>query len=211
VACPSRPTVHHQVIEMVAIARSSGTRKRKRMRNTFAVIVAASTLLAVSVEAQTAAPTAPPAAKPTLKQLGMVIYPSKGQTPDQQAKDEAACYSWAESQTGLTMGTGKVDTQAAAKAAGDANMQATQGAAVGGAAKGAVAGVAIGAIAGDAGKGAAIGAAAGAMGGRRARKQSAEAAASQGAASAQQDNAAMVSQFTKAAAVCLEGRGYGAK
>ena len=196
---------------MIPFAWSGGTRKTTRMRNTFAVMLVGSALLAASAEAQTAAPTAPPAAKPTLKQLGMVIYPSKGQTPDQQAKDEAACYSWAESQTGLTMGTGKVDTQAAAKAAGDANMQATQGAAVGGAAKGAVAGVAIGAIAGDAGKGAAIGAAAGAMGGRRARKQSADAAASQGAQAAQQDNAAMVSQFTKAAAVCLEGRGYGAK
>lgn len=184
------------------------------MRNSFAVMIAASALLAASGEAQTAAKTAPPpdpAAKPTLKQLGMVIYPSKGQTPEQQAKDEAACYTWAENQTGLTLSGGKVDTQAAAKAAGDANMQATQGAAVGGAARGAVAGVAIGAIAGDAGKGAAIGATAGAMGGRRARKQAAGQAAAQGAQQAEADNAAMISQFTKAAAVCLEGRGYGAK
>ena len=141
----------------------------------------------------------------------MVIYPSKGQTPEQQAKDEAACYTWAESQTGLTMQVGSVDTQAAAKAAGDQAAQATQGAAVAGAAKGAIAGVAIGAIAGDAGKGAAIGAAAGAMGGARQRRKASEQAAQQGAQQAQANNAAMIGQFTKAAAVCLEGRGYGAK
>ena len=184
------------------------------MRNSFIVVVAASLTFAANADAQTAsktqAPAAPPA-KPTLQQLGLVIYPSKGQSPDQQAKDEAACYDWAEKQTGLTMGGGSVDAQAAAKAAGDANMQATQGAAVAGAAKGSAAGALMGSVTGNAGDGAAIGAIAGAMGGRRARKQAASQAAAAGAQQAEGANAAMIDQFKKAASVCLEGRGYGAK
>lgn len=29
------------------------------------------------------------------------VYPAKGQTPDQQKKDEPACYQWAVQQTGF--------------------------------------------------------------------------------------------------------------
>lgn len=213
-AHPSRSPVHHQVITMItmiALNRSVRTRKTPPMRSTFAVLVAASILFAVPGEAQTAAATTAPAAKPSLQQLGMVIYPSKGQTKEQQALDEAACYTWAENQTGLTMQSGSVDTKAAAEAAAQQASSATQGAAVAGAAKGAIAGVAIGAIAGDANKGAAIGAAAGAMGGMRGRKKATEQAAAQGAQQATAQNQQMIAQFTKAAGVCLEGRGYGAK
>ncbi len=134
------------------------------MRIVAALVLA---LIAASLAAQTVAPAPPPAAKPTLAQLGLFIYPAKGQTPDQQKADETACTGWAETQTGLTASTGTVNTDAAAQAAKQQAAQQTQGAAVKGAAKGAVAGVAIGAIAGDAGQGAAIGAVAGAIGGRR--------------------------------------------
>jgi hypothetical protein len=42
--------------------------------------------------AQVAAPPAPAKAPaPTLAQIGMFIYPAKGQPPDQQAADEGAC------------------------------------------------------------------------------------------------------------------------
>jgi len=183
------------------------------MRKTFAVLVVASILFAARGEAQVvaSAPPPPPPPKPTLHQLGMIIYPSKGQAAQQQALDESACYSWAESQTGLYLQAGSVNTDAAAKAAGQQAAAATEGAAVAGAAKGAIAGVAIGAVAGDANKGAAIGAVAGAMGGRRARKQATQQAANQGAQQAVAQNKEMIGQFTKAAAVCLEGRGYSAK
>ena len=152
-------------------------------------------------------PATPPPA-PTLKQIGMVIYPSKGQSPQQQALDEAACTQWAEAQTGLTLSGGKANTDSAAKAAQKKTADATQGAAVEGAVKGAAVGVAIGAIAGDAGKGAAIGATAGAIGGRRAKKQAEGQAASAGAQQAQAQSQQMTDQFKKAAGVCLQGRGY---
>jgi len=161
----------------------------------------------------TAAPPPPPAAAatPTLQSIGMIIYPAKGQSPEQQSKDQTACISWAESQTGLVLSGGKVDPAAAGQAAKQQTADATQGAAVVGAAKGAAVGVAIGAIAGDAGTGAAIGAVAGAAAGRRAKKQAEAQAEAKGAQQAQAQNQAAVDQFKKAAGVCLEGRGYTVK
>jgi len=153
----------------------------------------------------------PPA--PTLAQIGMVIYPAGGQSPEQQKADEAACTQWAEAQTGLKLQglklqVGEVNTDSAAQAAQQQASEATQGAAVRGAARGALAGAAVGAIAGDAGTGAAVGAAAGAMGGRRARKRAEAQAAQQGAEQAEAQNQQAVDTFKNAAAVCLEGRGY---
>jgi len=169
-------------------------------------------LTAGSLTAQVATQAAPPpAAKPTFAQLGLFIYPAKGQTPEQQKLDEDACYGWAETQTGLTMGSGTVNTDSAAKASQEKAAEATQGAAVVGAAKGAAAGAAIGAIAGDAGKGAAIGAVAGAAGGRRAKKGAEQQAAQAGAQQATQTNQQMTDTFKKAAGACMEGRGYTVK
>lgn len=144
----------------------------------------------------------------TLKDIGMIIYPAGGQSPEQQQADEAACTDWAEAQTGLVLQAGSVDTEAAAQQSRQQAADATQGAAVGGAARGALAGVAIGAIAGDAGTGAAIGATAGAIGGRRAKKGYEAQAAQQGAAQAEAANQEAVNTFKSAAGVCLEGRGY---
>ena len=145
---------------------------------------------------------------PSFVQLGLVIYPAQGQTPEQQALDEAACWEWTEAQTGVVLVAGSVDTQAAAEQAAAQAANATQGAAVAGAARGALAGVAIGAIAGDAGKGAAIGAAAGAIGGRRARKRAQQQAAQQGAAQAEAGAQATIDTFKTTGGVCLSGRGY---
>ena len=175
------------------------------------VVVAVSLVATAGMAVAQVTPAAPPpagGAKPTLKSIGMMIYPAKGQTPEQQAAAEAACTAWAESQTGLVLSGGKVNVDSAAKASQQKTAEATQGAAVVGAAKGAAAGAAIGAIAGDAGTGAAIGAAAGAMRGRRAKKQAEQQAAAQGAQQAQAQSQAATDQFKKAAAVCLEGRGY---
>ncbi|HEX9166442.1 MAG TPA: glycine zipper domain-containing protein [Gemmatimonadales bacterium] len=156
----------------------------------------------------TPAASPPASAKPTLKSIGMIIYPAKGQAPDQQAADEAACITWAENQTGLVLSGGKVNVDSAAKASQQKMAEATTGAAVVGSAKGAATGAAIGAIAGDAGTGAAIGAVAGALGGRRAKKQAEAQAAQQGAQQAQAQSKAATDQFKKAAAACLQGRGY---
>jgi len=179
------------------------------MRNIATLIMV---FTAGSLTAQVATQTAPPAgAKPTLAQLGLFIYPGKGQAPEQQKLDEDACYQWAEAQTGLTIAGGAVNTDSAAKAAQQKAAEQTQGAAVGGAVKGAAVGAAVGAIAGDAGKGAGIGAVAGAVGGRRAKKQAESQAAQQGAQQAEQANQQALDSFKKAAGACMEGRGYTVK
>jgi hypothetical protein len=177
------------------------------------VLMGTLSLAAVAYAAAQVATTpgaAPPAQgpAPTLTQIGMVIYPAKGQTPEQQKADEAACTQWAEAQTGLKLQAGKVNADSAAQAAEAQTAQATQGAAVAGAARGALGGAAIGAIAGDAGTGAAIGAAAGAMGGRRAKRHAEAQAAQAGAQQAEAQNQAAIDTFKKAAGACLEGRGY---
>ena len=91
----------------------------------------------------------------TLAGLDVFVYPSKGQTKDQQEQDEFGCYKWGNEQTGFD------PTQTVQQAAPPQQ----NGQVVGGAAKGAALGAVGGAIAGDAGKGAAIGAAVGAAGG----------------------------------------------
>ena len=78
---------------------------------------------------------------------GVAAYPSKGQSPEQQARDSSDCQVWAKQQAGYDPAA---DT---AKSAGVGLLL------------GAVAGAAIGAAAGNAGKGAAIGAAVGGVGG----------------------------------------------
>ena len=162
-------------------------------------------LSAAPASAQVAATKTDPPPKLTLAQIGMFIYPAKEQPKEQQKKDEDACYEWAEVNTGLILVPGKVDAEAAGKAAAK---DAGQGKVVGGAAAGAATGLAIGAIAGDAGKGAAIGAVAGSVGGVRGRVNAKQEAGQKGAQQAVQANQQGVEQFKKAAAACLEARGY---
>ena len=116
------------------------------------------------------------------------VYPAKGQTPQQQKSDEAACHTWATQQAGT-----------AAPAPGPATTATgtTPGAGVRGAARGAVVGEIVG---GEADKGAAVGAVA-------ARSQSRR----QNAAAQQQAAAGSQANFAKARAACLEGRGYTVK
>jgi hypothetical protein len=128
-----------------------------------------------------------------------IVYPAKGQTTQQQSKDDAECYAWARQTTGIDP----------AVVASSPPPQET-GPAVGGgqrlrgAVRGAAGGGAIGAIAGDAGAGAGIGAVVGTMaGGRQARQQ--QAARNQQAVSQQQE---MINTFYRAFGACMEGRGY---
>ena len=133
--------------------------------------------------------------------LGVITYPSKGQSPAQQNKDEGECFAWAKQQTGIDpMAVASAPTQQSGPAAGG-------GERVRGAARGALGGAAIGAIAGDTGKGAGIGAVVGTMAGGRQARQNKAAKEEQ----AQNAKAGTLQQFNKAFGVCMEGRRYAVK
>lgn len=130
-----------------------------------------------------------------------VIYPSRGQSAEQQSKDTTECQGWARETTG-------VDPVAIAEAqTGQEPSSAPRGERLRGAARGAAGGAIIGGIAGDAGKGAGIGAAAGgiASGARERRAQQEASAASD---TQRQQAAEALSRYGKAFAACMEGRGY---
>src|SRR5262244_378576 len=93
------------------------------------------------------------------------IYPSRGQSPQQEQFDKGQCYSWAVQQSGFDPANPQVYTPPPPQAG------PPQGGVFRGAASGAALGAVGGAIGGDAGKGAAIGAAVGGVFGlmRRAR------------------------------------------
>jgi len=128
-----------------------------------------------------------------------IVYPAKGQSAQQQSKDDAECYAWAKQTTGI-------DPAVVASSPPPQNTGPAVGGGerVRGAVRGAAGGGAIGAIAGDAGQGAGIGAVAGAMaGGRKARQQ--QAAQNQQAVMQQQE---MINTHYRAFGACMEGRGY---
>jgi len=133
----------------------------------------------------------------TMAGMEVFVYPSKGQTKDQQEQDEFACYKWGKEQTGFD------PNQTVQQAA----PPPPHGQVVGGAARGAALGAIGGAIGGNAAKGAAIGAAvgggAGAMRrGRQSRRYEAEQQQNQ-----QQYNASL-DGYKRAFSACMVGRGY---
>jgi len=130
------------------------------------------------------------------------VYPAKGQSPQQQKKDEGECHTWAVDQSKYD--PANPPKQAAASPPPTTATGTTPGAGMRGAARGAVAGAIVG---GDAGTGAAVGAMA-ARG--QSRRQNAAAAQQQQQAVVQQDQAGM-GAYQKARAACLEGRGYTVK
>jgi hypothetical protein len=138
----------------------------------------------------------------------LIVYPTKGQSAQQQEKDEFDCYKWAKSKSGF-------DPMEVPKATAPPPAQEAQVGGVGrGAVRGGAVGLAAGAIAGDAGKGAAIGAASGAMiGGMRRRDQRAREEQKQEQWA--QDQAANYQRnrtnYNRAYSACLEGRGYTVK
>jgi len=135
------------------------------------------------------------------KSLGLYVFPSNNQDQATQEADEAACYRWAQEQSGY-------DPLNPPEVVGAQVDTSPDGAAVKGAARGAAGGAAIGAIAGDAGKGAAIGAVAGGMRGRR-QKKGADAQQQQAnnqAATATSAN--LLNDYKKAFSACMEGKGY---
>lgn len=150
----------------------------------YVVMLAGSALLASSVYAQ------------------QFVYPAKGQSPEQQKKDEAQCHTWAVEQSKYDPTKPSPET-AAAKPPTTAT-GSTPGAGVRGAARGAVVGEVVG---GDAGAGAAAGAVAARS---QSRRQNAAQAQQQQQAATQQQQAGMAG-YQKARAACLEGRGYTVK
>jgi hypothetical protein len=130
-------------------------------------------------------------------------YPAKGQSPEQQKADEAACHSWAVQQTGFD----PARPPAAAPAAPPPGTTPT-GATVGSGARGAARGAVVGeVVAGDAASGAAVGAVAARGQSRRENRRQAMAAGEQQAAATQQGQDA----YANARGACLSGRGYSVK
>ena len=129
------------------------------------------------------------------------VYPAKGQSPEQQKKDEAQCHTWAVQQSKYDPANPPKQTAAAQPPTTATGT--TPGAGARGAARGAV----VGGVMGDAGAGAAAGAVAARGQSRRQNKAQAE----QQQQSATQQDQAGVAAYQKARAVCLEGRGYTVK
>jgi hypothetical protein len=130
---------------------------------------------------------------------GLYVYPARGQSPEQQNRDQYECHNWAVSQTGFDPTAPSAQAPAPAPPA--------RGGAMRGAARGAAVGAVGGAIAGDAGKGAAIGAATGGVfGGMRQAEQNAYQQQAQAQASSQQ--VAAHDAYNRALRACLSGRGY---
>lgn len=129
------------------------------------------------------------------------VFPSKGQTQQQQKEDEFECYNWAIDQSGIDpmnmpeMKTAPVQTGPDGTAIKTAAVSTAMGAAVG-------------AITGNAGEGAAIGATIGAFAGVRKKIVSNQQAQQQAEASAAAQEKALQDSFKKAFSVCMEGKGY---
>jgi hypothetical protein len=175
----------------------------KRISMLLAVIVAG----VVQVAAAQGEPVQLAAATAQAKQaMGLIVYPAGGQAPDQQARDEQACYAWAQQQDGAPAAAPSADSAAQA---GRAKVDsATKGAGIKGAAGGAAGGALVGAIAGDAGTGAGIGAVTGAMRARRAKREAEQQAQQSAQAQAQAQGNQQAATLRKAMAACLQGRGY---
>ena len=157
-----------------------------------------------------------------------IIFPSKGQGVEQQARDETFCYGWAKNYTGFDPAQALAELHAQQERALRQTQQVQQAAqqqanaAVGAPARGGVggaaAGAAIGAVAGNAGRGAAIGATTGVLAGAAARRQHALAVAQQ----QEQQQAQITSQqaqlqaatqqklgeYNRASQTCMQGKGY---
>ena len=147
--------------------------------------------------------------------LEVYVFPSAGQKPDMQSKDESECYNWAVSNTGSDPFQAKKDAERAQQQSAEqkaASQNATQGAGARGALRGAAAGALIGEIASDdASKGAAYGAAAGAIHSRRQARAYQEQKAQQAdqyAASEAAYSEEKIENFKKAFSVCLEAKEY---
>lgn len=147
----------------------------------------------------------------------LYIYPTKGQSPEQQNRDRYECHTWAVQQTGFDPMNAQV-AQYPATSAPPPAQEAPRGGLLRGGARGAAIGAVGGAIGGNAGKGAAIGAATGALiGGFRRRdqrrrqqqqQQNYQQQQAQAQAQYQANASAQRGAYNRAMSACLSGRGY---
>ena len=138
-----------------------------------------------------------------------VIFPAKNQTPEQQAADELAAYTWATQQTGWDPYKASAELEKAGTATLNQS-DATTGQALTGAAAGALVGVTVGAFTGDKSEAAGIGAAVGGLtSGMRGRKSrgTAEAQVSASVVNYQEQFRLWDKHFVAA----MEGKGYTVK
>lgn len=135
----------------------------------------------------------------------LYVYPSKGQSQEQLDRDRYECHRWAKQQTGYD------PTRPAQTAVAPPPIEPPRGGLFRGAARGAAVGAVGGAIGGDAGKGAAVGAGVGALVGGMRRRSQRRTQDNQRQQHQQQQQAAQSqgsSEYNRAMAACLNGRGY---
>ena len=139
--------------------------------------------------------------------LGLVTYPSGGQTAEQQAKDEGECFAWSRQQTGVDPADPLAGVAAQPAQQGGPSSGAAAGAgAVGGAARGAI----FAELADeDSGEWAAAGAVAGMARGARRAKQAEAQQQARAQAQTEAQKAERMELFTKAYKACMQGRNYG--
>jgi hypothetical protein len=130
------------------------------------------------------------------------VFPAKGQSADQQKKDEASCHQWAVTNSKYDPANPPPPPQAAKPPT------TATGTTPGAGLKGAAAGAVVGEVAGG---NASSGAAAGAVVARSASRRKNAAAAEQGQQQAAQQQQAGMASYQKARAACLEGKGYTVK
>lgn len=174
-------------------------------------LIATSLILACSISVASAQQTG----KTLAATIEVYVFPTEGQAADQQSKDEAQCYSFAESNTGtdpFQLQKSNDATQEQAEQQVAQTEAATQGAGARGAVRGAAAGALIGEVSGgDAGDSALMGAAAvGIASRRRARSANhqAEQQAAQTSQASEQATEEQIDNFKKAFSVCLEANDY---
>ena len=147
--------------------------------------------------------------------IDVYVFPTEGQTSQQQSIDEAACYDWAVQNTGSDPFALQKQSQQAQQQSDQTQQQIAEsgkGAGAVGAVGGAAAGALIGGIAGHSASAAAgWGALAGAVIARRRtaqKKAQASEQVEQQNLQAQQATAEQIENFKKAFSVCLEAKNY---
>lgn len=138
--------------------------------------------------------------KTTQPQQPPFVYPAKGQTPEQLAKDQHECFQWARGQTGYDPAQPVAGPQ-------DKSEGTVAGRAAFGGAAGAIGGALVGGLFGRPGRGAAIGAASGALFGGAMQSQTLD-KERQAEQTAKNQNAASLDKYYRAFGTCMTGRDY---
>ena len=172
-------------------------------------------LTGIAAGSLAAAQSQPTGQKTLAATMDVFVFPTEGQTAEQQSREEAECYNWAVQNTGTDPFSLAKQAQQQQAQADQAAQQASK-AGTGSGARGAVGGAAAGALIGqiasdDPGKGAAYGAAAGLIAGRargRREKKAAGQQVEQQSQQAQQATGEQLNNYKKAFSVCLEAKDY---